>query len=495
MKPALSVKGLRLKFPGKEGLLFKDLSVTVRRGEKVLFLGPSGCGKSTLLRVMCGLIPRVIDVPAKAEEQRIPDSWGMVFQDPDTQFCMPYVDEEIAFVLENLGVPREEMPGRIRDLLERVGLHLPDPHVRIGTLSGGMKQRLAIASVLALEPDVLFLDEPTSMLDPEGTREVWEVVREVARDRTVVIVEHKIDRVLDFVDRILLFDSHGRILADGRPDVVLKRHREEIRHFGIWHPGVWDEWMRENPGRFGRNAENREVIVLRDFSGFRRKEPHIRVEAAQVREGDWIAVTGANGAGKTTLLLALMRLIRTRGECRLPGMSGERVADLTGQVNLVFQNPEHQFVERTVFDEIAFALRRSGAPEEEVNRRVNELLELFGLHGKEMQHPHLLSTGEKRRLSVATAVAVKPRVLLLDEPTFGLDAANTFRLLELLESMRRQGTTILMVTHDERIMADAATRIWVIRSGRLAEDKVPGGSAAWTDGRGKEEAACLSTRI
>ncbi|MCS0543450.1 energy-coupling factor ABC transporter ATP-binding protein, partial [Aeromonas veronii] len=170
MESIAILENLRLTFPGDKSLLFKDFSCHIKKGEKILILGPSGCGKSTILQVLSGIIPNSIELPMKVNKLQIPEEWGYVFQDPDSQFCMPYVDEELAFVLENLQIPRDQMDERIKSLLEQVGLNLEDIHTNIQTLSGGMKQRLAIASVLALEPDVLFLDEPSSMLDPEGTK-------------------------------------------------------------------------------------------------------------------------------------------------------------------------------------------------------------------------------------------------------------------------------------------------------------------------------------
>jgi len=168
------VTRLRLKYPGEQSLVCKDLSIGVRRGEKVLLLGPSGCGKSTLLQVLCGLAPEAVPVALKYDSRVVPKRWGCVFQDPETQFCMPYVDEELAFIYENLQVPRAEMYDRMQDCLQRVGLRLDDMHTPIDTLSQGQKQRLALAAVLALEPEVMFLDEPTALLDPEATTVVWD---------------------------------------------------------------------------------------------------------------------------------------------------------------------------------------------------------------------------------------------------------------------------------------------------------------------------------
>src|SRR5690625_652372 len=189
---SIKLDNLRLKFPGEQSLLFKSLSLHIPPGQKVLLLGPSGSGKSTLLQVLSGIIPETVDMPMKADEIQLPRSWGFVFQDPETQFCMAYVDEELAFVLENLQIPRAEMETHMRNILADVGLHFDDLHTPIDTLSQGMKQRLALASVLLLEPNVLFLDEPTALLDPAGTEKIWENVKQISTDKTVIIVEHKI---------------------------------------------------------------------------------------------------------------------------------------------------------------------------------------------------------------------------------------------------------------------------------------------------------------
>lgn len=465
------VKNLRLKFPGEESLLFKDLSSSFYKGEKVLLLGPSGCGKSTLLQVLSGLIPKSIEVPMKAEKIVVPPSWGYVFQDPDTQFCMPYVDEEIAFVLENLQVKREDMPFQIRKYLKMVGLEFDDPHIRIQNLSGGMKQRLAIASVLALNPEVLFLDEPTAMLDPEGTKSIWETMKQVGEDKTVIIVEHKIDCVLDFVDRIILFNHHGQIIADGPQEEIFAKYKRDIRQDGIWYPGVWKEYLSENKGRYRKQLNKKEVVLeLNQFKGYRKKEVKIEVPQEKVFAGEWIAIIGKNGAGKSTFLQALMQLLKTTGEYTLLNQPVEKIKKLSDKLTFVFQNPEFQFVAHSVYEEIAYGLKIERMKEEEIQTKVEEMLELFQLQKHRHQHPYQLSMGQKRRLSVAASIVKKQPILLLDEPTFGQDSFNTFRLLELLEKLRNEGTTILMVTHDRQIAEHIATRIWVVEDGKLAKD-------------------------
>ncbi|MCP3740114.1 ABC transporter ATP-binding protein [Rossellomorea sp. BNER] len=465
----MKVESLRLKFPGHEKLLFKDISVSFEKNEKVLLLGPSGCGKSTLLQVLSGVIPNSIEVPMKTTEIKHPDSWGYVFQDPDSQFCMPFVDEEIAFVLENLQVPRELMPERIKELLHEVGLRLEDLHTNINRLSGGMKQRLAIASVLALNPDTLFLDEPTALLDSEGTKDIWETVKRISQDKTLIIVEHKLDHVIDLIDRIILFDRDGSILADGEKDEILIQYREIFREQGIWYPGVWEDYLRSTPPH---TVETREetILTLQDFKGFHQKEAKISITQASVTAGEWIAIVGENGAGKSTLLHAFMQFIKTSGLYHLynkPVKPKQVPKDLT----FVFQNPEFQFVTNSVFDEISYSLRLEKVDEEQVNIKVEELLERFGLNDHRTHHPYQLSMGQKRRLSVAASIVKNQPIMLLDEPTFGQDSQNTFALLEMLQGYQREGATILMVTHDEKIVEHFATKVWTIKDGVLFQNK------------------------
>lgn len=516
------IEGLRLKFPGASDLLFRDLSVKIRRGEKVLLLGPSGCGKSTLLQVLGGMIPRVTEVPMKATRLKVPESAGLVFQDPDTQFCMPHVDEELAFVLENLAVPVQEMRPRIEAALRQVGLNLPDAHIPIGNLSQGMKQRLALASALLLDPDALLLDEPSALLDPEGRRTIWEAVRSVSGQRTVVIVEHRIEEVIDWVDRVIVFQADGSVVADGSAASVFRRHRNQLREYGIWYPEAWEDAYGTSPAtelrvpaendalqahcsslsRDGRHPKQSPLLRLEQFRVLRGGKEVCAVDSAVVLPGDLIAVTGPNGAGKSSLLLGLMGLLPHRGICEYGQVvpAGRRTEREMAAEHMafVFQNPEFQFVTNQVLDEVAFTLRseaesklrqerrdkqpRIGLPfargvrltaedERMIGRRALEVLEEFGLAEYSERHPYLLSLGQKRRLSVASAVVSAKPLLLLDEPTFGQDARNTFAMLNLCEQLRNSGHAVLMITHETEIAERMATRVWHVENGRLVDER------------------------
>ncbi len=460
------VTDLRLVFPKEKDLFFKDLTFQYHQGEKILFLGPSGCGKSTLLQVLSGLIPNSIEIPIKTRESRIPKRCGIIFQDPETQFCMPYVDEEIAFVLENQQVAQDDMEDMIDQYLTAVGLKLHHRHQLISTLSGGMKQRLAVASVLALKPDVLFLDEPTALLDPKGTEDLWKTVQTVSKDKTLIIVEHKIDHVIDFVDRIVLFNFNGQIIADGPKEMIFNQYRSELRQYGIWYPGIWEETFPDGEIlKLPQEFLTEPCLILKDFKAYRGKQVKFEVSQFQINKGEWVAIVGENGAGKSTFIEGIMDLIKTKGD-RVWKVKNEK-----NDVSFVFQNPEYQFVTDSVEEEMAFGLVIRGVKEEEIQLKVNEALRLFNLDHVRHLHPFQLSIGQKRRLSVASSIIHKPSIILLDEPTFGQDARNTFSLLRQFERMREEGTTLIMVTHEEEIVHRFATREIMIHNGQIKSDE------------------------
>lgn len=522
----LRVADLAVTHDGSTRATPAGASFSLRRGEVVVVLGPSGSGKSTLALALNGLIPQAI--PAAVTGTVSVDGWdaavtpvstlsrhvGMVFQDPDAQLVTGTLLDEVAFGPENLRLPASEVLARAEHALRRVGLwerrgDNPD------RLSGGGRQRLAIACALAMGSPLLVLDEPTANLDPAGIEEVYATLAEVvaAGDRAIVLIEHNLDAAVAITDRVVALDAEGRTVADGATSEVLRGRADELHALGVWLPtstlaalrlrdAGWhfdrlpltpDELHHavetaqspldpspnattEAARRRGQSRDAspaRPVITVRDLSVKRGRSEVVHSVDLDVQAGEFIAIVGANGAGKTTLLQAIAGVIPVpKGRVSIDGVDPARtdLRSLSRRIGFVFQNPEHQFIAHTVFDEIAHGLRRQKLPDVEVTRRTEEILDRFGLAEHAHRHPFLLSGGQKRRLSVGTALVAGAPILALDEPTFGQDRARADELLGLLHQLNTAGTTILVVTHDMQLVTEYADRTIVVAEGRIAAD-------------------------
>ncbi|MGE6630549.1 ABC transporter ATP-binding protein [Bacillus sp. NPDC077027] len=497
MDSFLTCNNLTVRFFQQSHPVLQDISLSIQKGEKVLILGPSGSGKSTLISVLAGIIPEHVEAEVQGEATLKKHS-GVMFQDPDSQFCMHRVNEEIAFSLENRSIPREHMDGIIQQLMWKVRLNI-DPNTEIQTLSGGMKQRLALACLLALEPEVLFFDEPTAQLDPAGRKEVFQLLKQLAddTDQTMIFVEHVLDGVIEWMDRVILLDHEGRILADGHPKDIVCQFEYEMKAAGIWRPRIFPEkWSniiadRYHPmgEKFHRILEMRRERWLNRYDEARDtilqteklsigygKQAVIDQLQVEIKKGDWVSIIGENGSGKSTFLKHLIRLEPVKkGLILFKNKNLKKWSDrlLYEKAGFVFQNPELQFVQDTVFDEIAFGGRQRNWPEEEVLEKTNQLLAEFGLSRHADVHPFTLSLGQKRRLSVATMLLFDQDVLLLDEPTFGQDEKTSKELVQRLKERQQQGTTIIMVTHDMELVDECSDQVLLFHKGRHVFDGHP----------------------
>lgn len=534
--PLLAVRDAGITHEGADAATPASVTFDVRRGEVVLILGPSGSGKSTLALALNGLVPHA--VPADVTGQVVVDGVdaaavtvaelstrvAMVFQDPDAQLVTGTVLDEVAFGPENLRMPVADVLARSEAALRRVGLwerrrENPD------RLSGGGRQRLAIACALAMGSPLVVLDEPTANLDPQGIEEVYAALGALVAegDRAIVLVEHNLDAAVGLVDRVVVLDHAGRLLADGPVGEVLRERAQELHDIGVWLPAstlaalrlrragyVLDplpltpaelhDALEASPvpvprghipaperegsgtghtpvpelveGRGGRAATDTvdPLIRVRNLTLTRGRTTILRGVDLDVRRGEFVAVVGANGAGKTSLIQAIAGVVPPpRGTVRVGDLDIGRSDARTrsSRIGFVFQNPEHQFIAHTVFDELAHGLRLQHLPDDEVRSRTEHLLERFGLADKARIHPFLLSGGQKRRLSVGTALVAGAPVLALDEPTFGQDRARADELLRLLTDLNRAGTTIIVVTHDMQLVAEHADRTVVLADGRV----------------------------
>jgi energy-coupling factor transport system ATP-binding protein len=526
----IEIDELTIKYPGRKQPVLQHLNLQLHQGETVLLLGASGSGKSTLALTFNGLIPhesgsilhghvRVDGIDTQQTTvAELARRVGIVFQDPDAQFATLIVEDEIVFGLENLCVPPTEMDRQIVKALEQVGL----PHYRhrrVEQLSGGEKQRVALASLLAMEPSILVFDEPTANLDPVGTQEVFELIRRCKEQgtHTIVLIEHKLDDLMELVDRVVVLGAGGSILADGSPQKVFYDDLSTLQEHGVWIPQValLAHHLHEQGITFASHTNSypitlaeaedmlRRTGIAHDAPAARETEPintdnvpkpeQLAIEirdlsfkvgkqtildhvSLNMPQGDFLAIVGANGAGKTTLARHLVDILHPPpATIMLHGKDVTRIAarDLVHQVGYVFQNPEHQFITDSVADEINYGLRVMGLPPEEIAARTTALLDRFGLLRFARANPFTLSHGEKRRLSVATMLAVGQQILILDEPTFGQDQRNADALLDLLCSLHAEGRTIIMITHDMSLVAKYARHVAVMKDGRLLFHNTP----------------------
>ena len=442
-----------------------------------MLLGPSGSGKSTLLAALAGVLgddgasgdgESVGTLTVDGRDPRAArGAAGLVLQDPDSQVIMARVGDDVAFGCENLGVPRDELWPRVREALDAVGLELPLDHPT-EALSGGQKQRLALAGALAMRPGLLLLDEPTANIDPDGVREVRDAVAAVL-DRTgatAVIVEHRVEAWLDVVDRIVVLAADGDVVADGAPREVLAVQGAALAAAGVWVPGREPGVRRVS----GPAPDARPELVIAEGLrvGREPRHPLPGIVDTELAAGSVLALTGPNGAGKSTLALTLGGLLApVAGEVRATPVLAEgadarpirwRSRELLTRIGTVFQTPEHQFLATTVSEELAIGPRALQLPAAESTARVDELLERLGLAALAGANPFTLSGGQKRRLSVAAVLATRPRVLVLDEPTFGQDAVTWAALVAFLEELRAAGTAIVAATHDRRFVEAIAAR-------------------------------------
>jgi energy-coupling factor transport system ATP-binding protein len=491
----IAIERLTFTYPNSQGPALRDVTWSAVDGEFVLVAGPSGSGKSTLLRCLNGLVPHfsggvlsggviVAGIDAVAAGPRALSHYvGFVAQDPEAQAVLDRVESEIAFALEHAAVPLAEMRVRVEEALDLVEL-APLRNRPLQTLSGGERQRLAIAAALALRPRVLVLDEPTSQLDPQSAEDVLRALVRLNEDLglTIILAEHRLERIARYADRLTYLED-GRIVVDGPvrealtaidagpPLVQLARALDwhplpltvqEARPFA---PAARTEISRPTSVMGSASRPLLEVKGLR-FS-YNGKDALKGVDIT-IGAGEAVALVGRNGAGKSTLLKCVVGLLRERaGEIKVAGRStrGREVADICREVGYLPQNPDDLLFAETVRDELRVTLRNHNLPESPM--AIDQLLERLGLSNLSAQYPRDLSVGQRQRVALGAVTVTRPRVLLLDEPTRGLDSRTKNGLVAVWRRWLEEGAAMLLVTHDVELAAIIANRTVILSGGEV----------------------------
>lgn len=526
---AVKASGWGWRHATRKDFALRAVDFAIRPGERVLLLGASGAGKSTLMAGLAGVLggdeegeqegSLTIDgVDAREARGRV----GLVLQDPDSQIILERLGDDAAFGCENLNVPRSEIWERVRESLDLVGLGALDLRRSTRHLSGGQRQRLALAGVLAMKPGLLLLDEPTANLDPAGVQEVHDAVRQVIETtgQTMVVVEHHIDVWLDLVDRVIVLgrpdaDSlSGGVIADGTPAEVFASMGDVLAEGGAWVPGraipdyrpgtrviveagdteaLPADSNKESASAgdqsdiddFGNNVKTvavktagHPVLSCRDLSFGRGTALGTGIDL-DFHAGEVTALMGPNGAGKSTFALTLAGLLRPIdgqvlvAEELAPSPNRRepihwKSRELLGRIGMVFQEPEHQFAANFVRDEVSIGPKSMGQSQDEAYRTADRMLERMNLTRFAKANPYTLSGGEKRRLSVASMLAAAPRILVMDEPTFGQDFRTWTEMVRLIAAIRDHGSCVIMVTHDEALVDALGARRVMFQEGSEA---------------------------
>ncbi|MBR0469536.1 MAG: ABC transporter ATP-binding protein [Mogibacterium sp.] len=516
-KPIIEFRDFSFQYNAQMEPTLYDINLTIRKGEKVLIAGPSGCGKSTLVNCINGLIPfsykgeikgslKINGMESSSQSiSRISNTVGTVLQDSDAQFIGMTVLEDIAFALENECVAKEEMIERARKAAEIVDIsgHLGHPPT---DLSGGQKQRTAIAGILVDDVEVMLFDEPLANLDPATGKTAMELIDGVAQKTgaSVLVVEHRIEDVLHIeMDRIILMDN-GRIVFDGTPDALLSSRmlieggiREPLYITALKYAGVeitedkqphsirsielTDEdrdmvrkWHESTP-TVKPEPRTETILDIKDLIfAYEDREPTLKGVDLQVHRGELMAIVGRNGAGKSTLAKTICRFEKNCSGSML--ILGEDLMTLSikecaDRVGYVMQNPNQMISKTMIFDEISLGLKLRGMAEDAIKEKVEDIMKICGLYEFRNWPISALSYGQKKRVTIASILALDPEIIILDEPTAGQDFRHYTDIMEFLKDINRRGITIIMITHDMHLILEYAERAVVFTGGVIIADR------------------------
>jgi energy-coupling factor transport system ATP-binding protein len=452
---AIEFQQVSYTYPDSIRPSLSGISCRIRPGEFVAIVGPTGCGKSSLGLVMARLIPQKLGGDFSGTV-RIEGSIGILFQNPESQLFSLTAASEITFGPRNLGCPAEEIGRRLKEVSQQMGIDAllaSSPNA----ISTGQQQRVAIASVLSLQPDILILDEPTAHLDPAGKEEIMGLLDQLNRRGTsIILFEHNLPLVARYARRIMVMED-GKITADGDRGVLTK----------------YQAGLPRAPVPTVSSSRARLAVELISLSfTYPKGNMALKDIDLTIYEGEFTAILGANGSGKTTLARHLNALLKpSRGRVNI--LDG---APTPEKVGYAFQNPDYQLFEQTVADEIAFGPANLGLDRQEIEKRVSGAIEAMGLEEYRQADPHTLSAGQKRCVAIASVLAMNPPIIVLDEPSAGLDMSKAGQFMQIAANLNRQGHTVIVLSHDMQLVSAFCTRAVVLQEGSIQYD---GSMTAW----------------
>lgn len=514
---AIEIKDLSFTYKNSDVEVLKDVNLSIEEGKFTVIMGRTGAGKTTLAMLPNGIIPQLVEGTVKGtiiaagkdsskyRVQTMAREIGLVLQDPETQIFGRTVDEDTAFGPRNYLVPRDEIKERIKSALNKVRLDGYEKR-QTSQLSGGEKQRLAIAGILAMDPSIIILDEPTSELDPIGREEIYSTMVSLQKDqkKTVVAVEHSSQEISEKADSIVVL-SDAHVVWQGSPKDFF-RELDLVERYGIKPlPVSKVGWELYKKGFIAKEeipltVDDAYSLVLRLLDGRKlgfspveapRQERTKLIEVNDVHyqydkskealkgvsfdiyEGDYVALIGQNGAGKTTLAKHFNSLFKpTSGKILVCGKDtrNEEPNTLAEQIGYVFQNPDNQIFSTSVYKEMEYGLKALKLSEEEMSKRIHEVAKLLDIEKVLEEHPFSLGKGERQRVAVASILVLKPRILVVDEPTTGQDWDGIQNMMKLIDELHANGTTIIMITHDMDVVATHANRVIVMAKGSMVAD-------------------------
>lgn len=461
----LEIKNLCLKFP-EDKIVFENVNFSIEKNTINLITGKSGCGKSSLLMCLSRVIPETVEGVMSGEiiyngyniehnnAEEISGEIAYMFQDPDSQLCTFTVEDEIAFGLENLNVEQEKMEEIIDEILDLVEIKYLK-YASLNKISGGEKQKVALASILALDPDLILMDEPTANLDPISTIQIVELIKKLRDDmgKTIIIIEHNIDDFKDVIDKVI--ELNDKETSDLEVDNFIEQYHNNSKYPKRQHTNLGNETVLDVQNLSYSYDEGKNVIDNVNFSLYK---------------GEIAALVGHNGAGKSTLSKLLIGFIKaSKGEILLKEQNiyNMNVKEIGDHMGLVFQNPEHQFIKMTVEKELSLSLEVRGNSEDVVKEKTDNYLKEFNLINNRESNPFTLSQGQKRRLSTASMMINGQPILILDEPTYGQDRENLIKLIDLLYQINKSGTSILIITHDMDMVERCCDKLIYLNKGQV----------------------------